>query len=65
MDDIELGDMVKCSITGFSGRVTARCDYLHANTTYAVQSRVDKDGKFIEAQWFDGAQLILIPKTEN
>ena len=36
MIEIKLGDKVRSKVSGFSGTITAKCEYLHSTTTYAV-----------------------------
>lgn len=55
---IKLGGLVKDSITGYEGIATAKCEYLTGCIQFQVQSkRLDKDGKTIEAEWFDQSRL--------
>ena len=46
---MELGHVVKDSITGFTGTITARAVYLHSNPMVLVEShRADKeDGRWL------------------
>lgn len=55
-----LGDKVKDSVTGFSGIVVAKSDFLNGCTRYGVQSEQLKDGIPTEAQWFDEPQLKVV-----
>lgn len=55
---IELGARVKDRITGFSGVAVSVTHWLYGCTRYGVQSEtLDKDGKPIEAEWFDEQSL--------
>lgn len=54
---IKLGDEVVDSITGFNGVAYGKTDYLNGCSRIAVQSRELKDGKPVELQWIDEAQL--------
>jgi hypothetical protein len=56
---INLGDRVKCKISGAEGIVVARHDYLHSSTRYSVQPK-SFDGKPVESAGFDGPQLEVI-----
>jgi hypothetical protein len=60
MSEIKLGDKVKDSITGFTGIVTARTEWLNGCDRLGVQSQELHDGKPTDAQWFDVMQLELI-----
>lgn len=47
------GVHVESLITGFKGCVTGRSDFLTGCNQYLVTPPVDKDGKHVEAMWFD------------
>ena len=55
----ELGSEVKDKITGFVGIVVARTAWINGCTRYGVQSRELKDGKPIDAEWFDEQSLVV------
>ena len=58
---VKLGDRVKCVITGVSGILTAETIWLYGCRRLGIQSeRPDKDGKLIDVQWFDEAQVVLV-----
>ncbi len=59
MRQIELGQKVACKVTGFSGIVTARIEYLNGCIRYEVQPPIDKDKKIPESAWIDQAQLTV------
>lgn len=52
-----LGDFVKDKITGYSGVVAARCDYLTGCRRYSLQSKELHEGKPREWHDFDENQL--------
>ena len=54
---IENGRKVKCLITGFTGIVTGRCEYLHGNTRCYVSPRIGIDNEMKKGQWFNEGQL--------
>ena len=54
-----LGVKVKCKITGFEGLVVAKADHITGCNTYGVKTKMDKDGKLINAEWFDEGVLEL------
>lgn len=62
---IHLGEQVYDSITGFSGVVIARFEYLYGCVRVQVQSKELKDGKPVEPQVFDEAQLIRMEAEAN
>jgi hypothetical protein len=54
---IEMGREVIDRVTGFTGVVTSRADFISGCDQYFVQPRVDKEGKKQEAHWFDDLRL--------
>ena len=59
---IELGDEVKCKITGFRGIVTSYAKCLTGCDRITVQPPVKKDGKHPDSLWFDMAAVKIIKK---
>jgi len=57
---IKLGDKVKDTITDFEGIATIRSEYINGCVQFAVQPKGIKDGKMLEAEWVDEAQLVLV-----
>ena len=55
-----LGDKVKDAITGFTGIVTLRSQWLNNCNTYGVQPMELKDGAPQERQGFDEPQLEIV-----
>lgn len=63
MSKIQLGDVVKDTVTGFRGMAVARCVYLNGCIQFLVKAqKLDKDGKRIEGEWIDEGQLKLVKK---
>lgn len=60
---IELGDVVKDKITGFTGVAVARHKWLHGCERYSVQPRELLEGKPIDTQVFDAPQLVIVEKA--
>lgn len=60
---IELGQKVKDSITGFEGIAIAKAIYLNGCISWQVKSQKLKDGKTIEAEWFDEQRLTCESKA--
>jgi len=54
---IEMGKKVKDSITGFSGIVTARAEYITGCRQYTVTPKA-KDNKHADSYWFDEDRLV-------
>lgn len=60
MFSVGLGDQVKDRITGFSGVVIARTEWLNSCNRITVQPKELKDGKPVEAQVFDEYDLKVV-----
>ena len=56
----ELGKKGKDKITGFTGILTARCEFLTGCNRYCIQPQELKDGKPIDSIYFDEAQIQII-----
>ena len=56
----ELGSKVTDSITGFTGIVVCRTQWIHNCNVYGVQPQELKDGKPLDRGYFDEPQLKLI-----
>ncbi len=61
---IELGSIVKDKISGYSGIVHGRTEWLYGCRRYTVQSREMKDGKPVEALGFDEDALEVVTQAE-
>lgn len=60
---IEIGDRVKDAITGYVGIVIGVSKWITGCITYGVKAeRLDKDGKDMEAVWFDENRLVLVKR---
>lgn len=64
-NDIELGDEVKDTITGYKGKVVAFTTWLNGCRRIAVQARGLVQGKPSEPQTFDIEQLEVLHKAER
>ncbi len=60
---IQLGDKVKDRVTGMTGIVMARTDWLNGCVRMVVQPQELKDGKPVEPSSFDIEELILIEEN--
>lgn len=60
MQTIQLGDLVKDKICGFTGIAVARTQWLTGCDRIYVQPRELHEGKPVEAQWFDETMLDLV-----
>lgn len=57
---LELGDVVKDTITGFQGVVIARTDWLNGCVRLTIQPRKLESGKMVDSQTIDVEQLQLV-----
>lgn len=57
---LNLGDKVKCKITGYEGLLTSRIEHINGCWRYGIQGRIDKDGKVPDCVWVDAPQTELI-----
>ena len=64
--NVQLGDLAKDTVSGFSGVCVARTEWLNGCWRMTLQPKaVDKDGKPCEAQTFDDFQLEVVePKKQ-
>jgi hypothetical protein len=58
----DLGDDVEDIITGFTGIIVVRSQWIHNCNTYGLRSKVLKDDKPMDAQYFDEPQLKVVTK---
>jgi hypothetical protein len=56
----ELGMKAKDKITGFTGILTARCEFLTGCNRYCIQPTELKDGTPINGIYFDEAQIDIV-----
>lgn len=61
---VELGDEVKCKITGFRGIVTGIAKCLTGCDRIDVRAPMKKDGKMGEGYWFDFHAVEIIKKQK-
>ncbi len=57
---LQLGSKVTDQVTGFTGIVTAICQYLYGTTSYCVEAFVDAAGKISEERWYHPMRLKVI-----
>jgi len=62
MDD-KFGKLAKDKVTGFTGTIIGRCDYMYGCTQYGVSPKIDKDGKIGNIEWFDEGRIEIIKKS--
>jgi ribosomal protein L14 len=61
---VNLGDLVKDSVSGFKGIAVSRHSYLQGCDRISIQPPIDKNGKHPESVTFDEPQLIIIKKEK-
>jgi len=59
---IKLGSKVKDRVSGFTGIVESRIEYLNGCIQYGVVPKVGKDNKKGESLWVDEEQIEIIGK---
>jgi hypothetical protein len=57
---MKLGDEVRDKISGLTGIVVCRTEWLHGCIRLGVQPKEVKDGKPVDASYFDELQLELV-----
>jgi hypothetical protein len=57
---IDLGAKVTCKITGYTGTVIGRTEWLYACRRYSIQARELKDGKPVDSICCDEDQLEIV-----
>lgn len=57
MEEFKLGERVRSKVSGFSGTITAKCEYLYGITQYCVTAKC-KDNDIKEA-WMTALELEL------
>ncbi len=59
-NSFELGQRVRSVVTGFTGIVISRCEYLTGCVQYGIKPPVDKDGKDVNAVYHDEGEIELV-----
>ena len=57
---MNLGDKAKDKLTGFTGTIVGKTEWLFGCIRFGVQSGELHDGKPIDLQWFDEHQLVEV-----
>ena len=61
-----LGRQATDSVTGFSGTIIACTEWMNGCLRYGIQPNgVNKDGKPIEADWFDSEQVVIAERKDG
>ena len=62
---IQLGDKVKCKLTGFVGIAVAKTEFLNGCVQWDIVPKVGKDNKILESVGIDEQSLeIVTPKKK-
>ncbi|KKK75428.1 hypothetical protein LCGC14_2873810 [marine sediment metagenome] len=71
MNEIELGDTVKCNITGFVGTAVSKIEFINGCVQFGVlpkiikKSRTDREGLMPEEVSIDSQSLEVIKSKEK
>lgn len=57
---VQLGDEVRCKVTGIQGIAVARITHLTKCTQIHIQPRVDKDGKHVDGYYIDEPMMEVV-----
>lgn len=60
MKRINLGQKAMDRITGFTGMVTGRAEYISGCEQLLVQPPVKSDGTFVDPHWIDIDRLVVV-----
>lgn len=63
--NIELGDEVKCVVSGYTGIAVQRIENLNGCIQYTLRQPVDKDGKMLESYCIDFQTLEVVKKNPH
>ncbi|PCI86661.1 MAG: hypothetical protein COB24_09010 [Hyphomicrobiales bacterium] len=63
--EIKFGNLVKDTVTGFEGIVTALAQYATGCNQVLVQPTIDKDGKWVDLHWFDIERIELVSNGKS
>ena len=65
MSEIQLGDKVRCKLTGFTGITVAKTEFINGCIQWSVVPKISKDNKFPEEVGIDEQSLEVInPKRK-
>jgi len=63
MHPFKLGDQVRDRVTGFTGTVTARAEYLYEQDAFLVENVVEP-GRSAKAVWTPAARLVPLDQPD-
>ncbi len=50
-------------ITGFTGVITAKIDYMYGCSQYCLTPEIDKDGKRVDGEYFDEGRIEILEQV--
>lgn len=59
------GKEARDKVTGFTGIITGKTEWMYGCNQYCLMPTVDKDGKFREGQWFDEGRVEVLNNGIN
>lgn len=62
IDDI--GREARDVVTGFSGHITGFSRYISGCDLFLISPSIDKDGKHVDARWFDENRLSVLKSAQ-
>ncbi|PCI51413.1 MAG: hypothetical protein COB49_02055 [Alphaproteobacteria bacterium] len=65
MNDLNFGDEVKDTVSGFAGKVTAFAQYATGCSQVLVSPPVTKTGDYRDAQWFDIERILFVKPAKT
>lgn len=55
-----LGKLVKDKVTGFSGIVTGKAEYLTGCAQYLISPKCAENGAMVEGHWYDEGRIEIV-----
>lgn len=61
-----IGKQATDSVTSFNGTIIAVTEWMNGCVRYGIQPNgLNKDGKLIEAEWFDSEQVVIAERKKS
>jgi hypothetical protein len=60
LDKFILGGQAKDALTSFQGTIVAKVERLMGAPEVCLQPAIDKDGKWVNAEWFPCTRLVVV-----
>lgn len=61
--DPRFGKKARDKVTGFTGVITGRADYMYGCSQLVLAPAVDKDGKMADGHWFDEGRIEILEEA--